>query len=214
MAAKHSPKNLSSFNCELTILQAKNIESPPKSDIFVRFYLSLSENSNCRLNTREIKSASNCFWNEKFSLECKGDEDSMTGLMEEASVVFELRQRTRRLSSVLGSSLLKKSKVLGRAEVPWRRVFEAPDMELEGWVDCDEQSGNKLLLPPSICVGVKVSYSRVPAGKMDRRRRRSDRVRRASEHELGCRDCQNLHHAHSCEDSYDSFAMAAALQAC
>ncbi|KAM7513633.1 hypothetical protein LguiA_003216 [Lonicera macranthoides] len=48
----------------------------------------------------------------------------------QGNAVFELRWRNN--TSILGR--IRGSRLLGRAEIPWKSVFESPDMKLEKWI--------------------------------------------------------------------------------
>ncbi|KAJ0096763.1 hypothetical protein Patl1_27238 [Pistacia atlantica] len=117
----HPPQYLSSLSCELRIIKAKNIEfnkSTSNGGFFVRYYLSTCNNKRIELNTKEISpSSGNLIWNESFSLECLGSEDSISNLKQQ-NVVFELRWR-RTTPSCLGKKC--KSQLLGKAEISWEK---------------------------------------------------------------------------------------------
>ncbi|PWA85355.1 C2 calcium/lipid-binding domain, CaLB [Artemisia annua] len=77
-------------------------------------YPSFGNNKRVRLESRKVSPNGSFSWNESFSSDCK--------------VVLELRWRRNT------SSVFRGSKLLGRAEVSWRGVFESPNMEMERWL--------------------------------------------------------------------------------
>ncbi|CAK9174953.1 unnamed protein product [Ilex paraguariensis] len=146
-------QNFSSLSCELRILRAKNTELKSTGHLFVRCYLSAGKKSRVQLNSREISSNSDLSWDELFSLDCFGTKDSMNMLMK-GSVVFELRWRnTAPLFGRIGGS-----QILGRAEIPWKSVSEAPEMEIEKWVTMVSKRRNvhEGFKPPAVKIAMKV----------------------------------------------------------
>ena len=196
-----APQLLSSLSCELRIIQAKNVEFKSKGSFFVRYYLSAGNNKGIRLNTREISSKSDLSWNESFSLDCFGNQDSMDNLKQE-SVVFELRWRNK--VPVLGK--IGGSQLLGRAEIPWKQVFESPNMEIENWVTMASTRRHVLegAKPPKLQVGMRIQVSAMV--EMEGRTQRKVNKR---EYECGC---INGHDYSTCGD-YEIFALTAALEA-
>ncbi|PON86130.1 C2 domain containing protein [Trema orientale] len=132
-----NPQIFSSLSLELKIIEAKNVESKTRGDLFVRCYLPSGGSKKRRIgvDTKEVPSKNDHVWNQSFSLECSGigHEGSMdlTKLSQE-SLVFELRWRNR--VPVLGTSGFGGSKLLGRAEIAWEEVIESPNMVLDKWV--------------------------------------------------------------------------------
>ncbi|KAM7261595.1 hypothetical protein ACFE04_020672 [Oxalis oulophora] len=189
---------LSSLTCELNIIQAKNLELKLKGSFFVRCYLSTNNNKSVKLNSQEIylNSNSNLIWNESFSLECLGSKESIKNLKDQA-VVFELRwrRRTRR-------SAFEKSKLVGRAEVPWKMVFELPNMEMEKWIMLEGSSSGEMK-PASLQVGLKVRVPQAMEKKMNsnKRRLKNNNWDECCDHYGGC----------SCKD-YEMFALVAAFE--
>lgn len=185
----------SSLKCELSIIRAKNIEFKSSGHLFVRCYLSAGNNTRVQLNTKEISSKSDLFWDEFFSLQCQGTEDAINSLRQ-GNVAFELRWRSTK--PILGR-LIGGSKILGRAEIPWKNVFESPNMEIETWVRMNSKNPclHQDVKPPSVQVKVKVG---VP--EMTNERRWDD--------SCGCKDggCQSLDYV-----DYDYFALGFALEA-
>ncbi|GLT43959.1 hypothetical protein SLA2020_178800 [Shorea laevis] len=187
---------LSSFSCEVRIIQAKNLELNSTGRLFVRYYLSAGRNKRVELNTREISSQSDHFWNETFCLECFGTEESLNDLKQQ-SVVFELRRRSA--VPVLGK--MGKSRILGRAEMPWKAVFESENMEMEKWVTMVAMNDRVLegVKPPSLEVAMKVG---APAmGELEQRKKLKNPD--------GC-ECKDGHEC--CFVDHDAFALAAALE--
>ncbi|KAJ6419437.1 hypothetical protein OIU84_029531 [Salix udensis] len=70
------------LSCEIEILQAKNVEFKSHGSLFVRYYLSTGNNKRAQLNSREISAKADLFWNESFSLQCSGTEDSINSLKQ------------------------------------------------------------------------------------------------------------------------------------
>ncbi|KAJ6775036.1 hypothetical protein OIU79_018256 [Salix purpurea] len=187
------------LSIEIEIFQAKNIEFRSHGSLFVRYYLSSGKNKRIQLNSREISSKSNLlFWNESFSLECLGTDDSINNLKQE-TVVFELRWRnTNPILAKIGGSQL-----LGRAEVPWKTVLESPNLEMEKWVMLVPKKGSVPddVKPPSVQIAMR---ARVPEmAEMAKKNRRNGRLKgRGCCKDSGCR----------CED-YNIFALVVALDA-
>ncbi|KAL7223462.1 hypothetical protein ACSBR1_024997 [Camellia fascicularis] len=204
-----APQNLSSFRCELRIIRAQNIELKSNGHLFVRCYLSAGKNNRVRLDSQEISSKSNLFWNESLSLECLGTQDSMERLMQ-GSVVFELRWRSTApfIGQIGGSHLL------GRAEIPWKTVSETPEMEIEKWAVVVPKSRRVYedIKPPAVQVAMKIIVPTVkealsvPVPVMPSRKRRNNR-RVTNSDECGCMDV-----GCNCAD-YDIFALITALDA-
>ncbi|CAL1399863.1 unnamed protein product [Linum trigynum] len=140
MAPTSSYDHEQQLSCEITIHQAKNVEEfmtinkssyKSKGDLFMRYYLSAGNNKRIQLDTKEIPSTSDhLLWNESVSLDCFGTQDSINSL-QTSSVVFELRWRSSKGSTILG---LGGSKLVGRAEHPWQSVMDASGMKIEKWV--------------------------------------------------------------------------------
>ncbi|ESR41426.1 hypothetical protein WN944_023686 [Citrus x changshan-huyou] len=199
-----APRNLSSLSCELRIIKAKNTEylKSTSGSLFVRYYLSAGNNKRIKLNSQEISSDSNLIWNESFSLECLGTEDSIKELKQQR-VVFELRWR-KSSANFLGKK--SKSQLLGRAEVQWNKVFESPNMEIENWVMMVPKINNRVcedVKPPSLQVAMKVGAPKMV--EMEKNIR-NDRLKKWDE--CGCANGK----ACNCSD-YEVFALMAALEA-
>lgn len=222
---KKKNMDTTSLRCELKIMRAKNIEFSKLSDqrhMFVRCYLPTgNHNRNVQVNSKEIISTNNSdlFWDDSFSLECSGAQEAMESL-KKGNVVFELRCRKK---SVLGNS---SSKLLGRAEIPWKTVFESPNMENETWVpmistekkkkNCLRRrrsviidDGDLIYKPPSIQVSMKII--RVLDDE-EEKRSINKRAKNIVKEECCCKDCNNIHGCHSFAD-FDVFAIGFALDA-
>uniref|UniRef100_A0A6N2LJ22 C2 domain-containing protein n=1 Tax=Salix viminalis TaxID=40686 RepID=A0A6N2LJ22_SALVM len=117
------------LSCEIEILQAKNVEFKSHGSLFVRYYLSTGNNKRAQLNSREISAKADLFWNESFSLQCSGNEDSINSLKQQ-TVVFELRWRST--NPILG-------KIAMRVRVPAMAEMEKTKRRngrLKRWDDC------------------------------------------------------------------------------
>ncbi|CAI9109445.1 OLC1v1009267C2 [Oldenlandia corymbosa var. corymbosa] len=228
MAASSSDQSLSSLNFEVNIIRAKNIDFNNKSsssgDLFVRCYLSSGNNNQrVQLNTKEIPSSPSSstfdhdlFWNECFSLECLGNERSISSLRQEGNVVFELRWR--RSNNASNGSFLGKfltggsnsSKVLGTAQIPWKNVFESTNIEIETWVPLISSKNHSKVInqdvkPPKLQVRMKVE---VPKKKIIETRRCEEKESPSSS-SCGCKDgcgCNGVDYI-----DYDFFGLGFAL---
>lgn len=194
--------------CKLHVLGAKNVRTKHKGSLFIRCYLSAGNNTRIQLNSREINTSSSknadfLFWDDDFSLECRGTEDFINQLKQE-NVIFELRLRkTTPLFGKMGAS----SQVLARGELPWKNVFEAPQMEVQTWV---VMTPNKLqeddAKPPALQIAMKVEVPAALSMEEVRKRRRSERLRQGDK--CGC--CRSGHGGcSSCVDSELLFVAAA-----
>ncbi|XP_044469125.1 uncharacterized protein LOC123198506 [Mangifera indica] len=206
----HPPQFVSSLSCELRIIRAKNIElnkSISNGGLFVRYYLYVGNNKRIQLNTQEISpSSGHLIWNESFSLECLGSEESISNLKQQ-TVVFELRWR-RTTPSFLGKKC--KSQLMGRGEIPWEKVLESPKMEVENWVvmaskqsDNNTRVCNEDVKPPSLQVAMKVEVPKLVEMK------RNEKLKKRDDHreECGCGDAGAFH----CVD-YELYALMGALE--
>ncbi|KAK2657248.1 hypothetical protein Ddye_010300 [Dipteronia dyeriana] len=235
MVASNDHQYLTSLSCEIGIIKAKNIKLKPNSSsttggVFVRYYLSGGNNKrSVQLNSQEISSSSSSksdddefmmIWNESFSLECVGTEECIKNLSQQ-SVVFELRWRPDTKASSLKYILGKKkskSRLLGRAEIPWKTVFESPNMEIQNWVVMVpkhkvnnsarvlDQDHVLKLAAPSLHVSMKtVIDNQVPKMVEKKKNKSSSWV-----DECGCSD-DHHHGGCNCAD-YEIFALVAALE--
>ena len=200
MGAHH---HLSTLCCELRIIRAKNIELKSTGHLFVRCYLYSGNQTRVTLNSQEISSKSNLFWNQTFKLDCFGTKDSIHMLNKENTVVFELQYR----SKVPLVGCLVGSQILGTAEIPWKAVFESPEMEIEKWVPMVLRNGRVHgdLKPPAVQIAMKVH---VPAMVEERGRRRESSLRKGDD-DCGCMEggaCCNF-------ADYDLFAVGVVLEA-
>ncbi|KAF8012200.1 hypothetical protein BT93_I0359 [Corymbia citriodora subsp. variegata] len=201
----------SSFSCEIRITEAKNMDLVhPMDTVFVRLYLSAGNSKQkIQLNTRELPSpsSSGSHWNESFSLECTGSEDSMKALRQE-SIIFELRTRSR--ASVL-SPIGRRSKLVGRAEIPWKTVLEFPGMEMETWARMAPPSRRRPsgdVKPPSVRIAMRLRFADT-ADVDGREKTREARLKKTGECE--CDGCDGL--SLCSREDYDVFALAAAFEA-
>ncbi|CAN1190674.1 hypothetical protein LINPERPRIM_LOCUS39994 [Linum perenne] len=170
--------------------------SKPHGHLFVRYYLS-SGNNKIQLQTREIPSGDHVVWNESFSLDCLGTQDSINDL-KSSSVVFELRWRpSSRSNIILGRA---SSKLVGRGEVTWRNVMESSGMEIEKWVVMCPKNSKRCdgVKPPSVKIGMRVVS--VPTSTK----------KKNENYECGCSRRHSGYH--SCGD-YDALALVAAFEA-
>ncbi|KAK3226092.1 hypothetical protein Dsin_005954 [Dipteronia sinensis] len=234
MVASNDNQYLSSLSCEVGIVKAKNIELKSNSSsttggVFVRYYLSGGNNKrSIKLNSQEISSSKSdddelmMIWNESFSLECVGTEESIKNLSQQ-SVVFELRWRPDIKASSLKYLLGKKkskSRLLGRAEIPWKTVFESQNMEIQNWVVMvPNKKGNNSsarvldqdhvlkLAAPSLQVSMTVVIDhQVPKMVEKKNNNKSS----SWVDECGCSD-DHHHGGCNCAD-YEIFALVAALE--
>ncbi|KAK7306013.1 hypothetical protein VNO77_43927 [Canavalia gladiata] len=194
-------QKLRSFSCELTIIQAQNVEPmKPMKNLFARLYLPAGNNKRIQLNTKKLSSVP--FWNESFSLDCSCPNQFLETLKLE-SLMLELRQ-SKALGKIWGS------RVVGRGEIPWKAIFESPNMEFKDWVKMDLVSGsdceNATFKAPEVHVEIKIRVA-LDMEKENRRRRLNNKW-----DECGCTHGHD-HHAWCSPEDYDIFALGAALEA-
>ena len=192
-------QELPSFSCELRIIQAQNVEFKSIGNLFVRLYLSAGNNKRIQLNSRKISPTTSApFWNESFSLDCFSTQHFLETLKKE-SVVLELRQG--KVTPVLGKIL--GSRLLCRAEIPWKTVLESPKKEFEKWIKMDlaSKSAWKGVKAPKLQVEMKVQAAEIE-------KRRSRNIKKWDQ--CGCRQG---HDDYCITQDYDIFAIAAALEA-
>ncbi|XP_043697553.1 uncharacterized protein LOC122648402 [Telopea speciosissima] len=202
-----------SLSCEVRIIEAKNLNFIRTGNLFVRCYLSTSNNEKIRLNCREIPTTSHPYWNDSISLECSATNDDKNCLEElkQQSVVFELRWRNN--SPIIGK--IGGSKVLGKAVISWKEVLESPELAIQKWVSTvssasrDVIEGLKPKPPPALHVGLKVRIPTSMAAEMVKRRKEVELQRWWNK--CGCRDgsCSKYY---NCGDD-ELFALAAAIEA-
>ena len=98
------------------------------------------------------------------------------------------------------------SQLLGRADIPWKQVFESPNMEIENWITMASTRRHVLegAKPPKLQVGMRIQVSAM----VEMERRTHGKVNER-EYECGCKDG---HDYSTCGD-YEIFALTAALEA-
>ncbi|KAK4343623.1 hypothetical protein RND71_036717 [Anisodus tanguticus] len=202
-------QNYSSLSCEIQIIRARNIEQISLGrSLFVRCYLSAGEDQRVQINSQEIPSKStDLFWDESFSLDCSGPQDSINNL-KQGSVVFELH--SRKVLPILGK--VGVSQIMGRAEIPWTSVFESPNMEIVEWAIMGKEKrclheDVKLM---AVQISMKVSVKETTKVK------KNDKSRRSSSWDKSCA-CMDYCGCNSSNifsaDDYEVFALGAALGA-
>ncbi|KAK2655772.1 hypothetical protein Ddye_008824 [Dipteronia dyeriana] len=216
MVASNAHQYLSSLSCEVGIIKAKNIELKSNSSstaggVFVRYYLSGGKNKrSIQLNSKEISSSS----------PSKSDDDELMMIWNES---FSL-DKASSLKNLLGKKK-SKSRLLGRAEIPWKTVFESPNLEIQNWVvmvqnnKINKNSARVLdqdhvnLAAPSLQVSMKVDdvdHQVLP--KMVEKKNNNKSSSRWVD-ECGCLDDHHHHGGCNC-DNYEIFALVAALESC
>ncbi|XP_009779194.2 uncharacterized protein LOC107778288 [Nicotiana tabacum] len=204
-------ENTQTISCEIQIIRGRNIEqsSLGKNNLFVRCYLPAGGNQRVQLNSQEISASkcdSNLFWDESFSLDCMGTQDSIS-MLKQGTVIFELR--SRKYIPVLGK-VIGSSQVLGRAEIPWKRVFESTEMEIEEWAifmatsKSDKRVHNEDVKPPAVKIAMKVKVKE--ATKVKKNCTSWDESC-ACKGYCGCNSNSSIFSA----DDYEIFALGAAL---
>ncbi|CAH2043417.1 unnamed protein product [Thlaspi arvense] len=196
-------KKVRSLKCQVTIVEARNVEikSQASSTLFVRFYLSAGHNRRIEVNTREICSKSdNLIWDQSFGLECQGNEAAVDELKQQR-VVFELRRK--KTASFLRKS--SRSEVLGRGEVSWESVFESPGMEVERFVVMGESKIPDFEDEKPVLLKIALKVQALEMEKMLITNKKEKRLEKLC---VCCssRDCGSC----SCLD-YEAFALACAL---
>ncbi|CAN4075669.1 unnamed protein product [Withania somnifera] len=196
-------ENTQDFSCEIQIIRARNIEKISclgKSNLFVRCYLPTGNNQRVKLNSQEISSKSDLFWDESFSLDCMGNQDSIY-MMKQGSVIFELR--SRKYLSIFGKNI-GGSQLLGRAEVPLERVFES----IEEWaiLMTTSKNINEDMKPPALKIAIKVNVNET------RKTKKNDKLRRSWDESCVCKGyCGCNSNSIFSTDDYEIFALGAAL---
>ncbi|PIN18934.1 hypothetical protein CDL12_08388 [Handroanthus impetiginosus] len=185
-----------SLSLELTIIRARNINLKSSKNLFIRCHLPAESKKRVKLDSQEISPKSNLVWNQTFSLDCLGNQDSIKWL-KQGNISFELRQRS-------SSSFFNGSKLLAGAEMPWKEVFESSNIELQKWVIMIPKKGCVYddIKPPAVEIAVKVQEfvkaiaegKKVNGGNWDERGNCMD---------SGCKSCVD----------YEYFAIEAALEA-
>lgn len=196
-------ENDSSLSCEIQIIRARNVERQSLgSNLFVRCYLSSGEDQRVQINSQDIpsKSADQLFWDESFSLDCSGTQDSINNL-KQGSVVVELHSR-KNILPILGGS-----KILGRAEIPWTSVFESTNMEIVEWAIMGKENTK----PMAVQIAMKVISVKetIQVKKNDSKLRRSSSWDKSS---CACMDYCGCNSSNIFSvDDYEVFALGAAL---
>ncbi|CAI9753164.1 unnamed protein product [Fraxinus pennsylvanica] len=190
----------SSISCEIRIIGAKNIDHKHQGEVFVRCYLSAGNNKRVQINTQQIPTKSDLIWNKTFSLDCSGSDEDSISLLKQESVVFELRWKST--APFIGR--INGSKLLGRAEIPWKNVILSQNKEIENWVVMipkDNKWVDEEAKPAAVQIGMKIQESALASIK----RRKNDR----KWEECGC--CMDG----KCSSwvDYDIFAIGAAFEA-
>ncbi|KAH0689337.1 hypothetical protein KY289_016695 [Solanum tuberosum] len=193
-------ENYSSLSCEIQIIRARNVLLG--GNLFVRCYLSSGEDQRVQINSQEItsKSADHLFWDESFSLDCSGTQDSINRL-KKGSVVFELHSRKNTILPILSGS-----KMLGRAEIPWRSVFESKNMEIVEWAIMDKEN----VKPMAVQIAMKVKSIK----ETIKVKKNIDSKLRRSSSSCACMDYCGCNSSNVFSvDDYEVFALGAALGA-
>ncbi|KAL7143986.1 hypothetical protein ABFS83_08G228100 [Erythranthe nasuta] len=186
----------SCLSCELKIIKAKNIDtnSTAKGNTTTRSSIKLeSMTSSPPLLMSDTTTVA---WNETFSLDCSGSKESIERLRHE-TLVLELRRR----SAAPFVGRLRGSKLVGKAEVPWRTflVDSAESTEIENWIP---------MLPENGGVNVVNYGDKLPAVQMAMKISRRTEKKKIS----GACGCVDGGYSNSCVD-YEFFAIEAALEA-
>ncbi|KAL7104392.1 hypothetical protein ACP275_08G241700 [Erythranthe tilingii] len=160
----------SCLSCELKIIKAKNIDkksaakgggvllfvlefefhrhpfkniSSAKASNVIRLHLRAlkleSMTSSPPLLTSDTTTTTTVAWNETFSLDCSGSKESIERLRQE-TLVLELRRR----STAPFVGRLRGSKLVGKAEIPWRTFLPADSTEsteIEKWIPMLPENG-------------------------------------------------------------------------
>ncbi|XP_055818523.1 uncharacterized protein LOC129887442 [Solanum dulcamara] len=200
-------QDFSSISCEIQIIRGRNIEqisSLGKSNLFVRCYLPTGNNNQrVKLNSQEISSKSDLFWDESFSLECMGNQDSIN-MMKQGTVIFELR--SRKYLPIFGKNI-GGSQLLGTVEIPWKRVFESTEMEIEEWeiFMATSKNVNEDVKPPAVKIAMKVKVNETT---------KVNKLRRSWDESCACKGyCGCNSNSIFSADDYEIFALGAALDA-
>ncbi|KAK1370980.1 Rabphilin-1 like [Heracleum sosnowskyi] len=140
------------FSCELKILRARNVEFNSTGSLFVRCYMSAGHKKIVRFQSKDV-SSSNMAWNQSISLDCSATKESMSNMLLEGTVTFELRSR----SGISCFGKTGKSRLVGKAEVPWKAVYESATLDIEKWVVMNpKRSLLDGVKPPAVQIGMRV----------------------------------------------------------
>ncbi|KAG8383514.1 hypothetical protein BUALT_Bualt04G0021400 [Buddleja alternifolia] len=118
------------------------------ADLILAQYVSISDNvwrcsefanknTRVKLDSEEISANSDLTWNQTFSLDCLGNDQNSIKWLKQETLIFELRSRST--APFIGR--ISGSKLIGRAEIPWKNVIEAEEMETEKWIFMIPQNG-------------------------------------------------------------------------
>ncbi|KAG5611537.1 hypothetical protein H5410_022818 [Solanum commersonii] len=196
--------DFSSISCEIEIIRARNIEQISalgKNNVFVRCYLpTRNNNQRVKLDTQEISSKSNLFWDESFSLDCMVTQDYIN-MMKQGTIIFELR--SRRYVPLLRKNI-GGSQLLGKVEIPWKRVFESREMEIEEWAIfmATSKNINEDVKPPAVKIGMKVKVNETT---------KINKLRRSWDESCACKGYCGCNSSIFSVDDYDIFALGVAL---
>ncbi|TMW81632.1 hypothetical protein EJD97_008592 [Solanum chilense] len=124
-----------------------------------------------------------------------GTQDSIN-MMKQGTIIFELRSRR-----YIGGS-----QVLGRFEIPWKRVFESTRMEIEEWAIFMPTSKNinEDVKPQEVKIGMKV--------KVNETITKINKLRRSWDESCACKGyCGCNSNSIFSADDCEIFALGAAL---
>ncbi|PON86134.1 C2 domain containing protein [Trema orientale] len=202
-----SPKSFSSLSLELKIIEATNIESKPRGNLYVRYYLPGGDKKKkVRFKTKEISTKNDLVWNQSFSLDCCGmghqGSIDITKLKQE-SLVFELRWRKR--VPLLGKFTFGGSELLGKAEIAWKEVIESPNMVLDKWVAIVNAGGGDRALEGVLKPAKLKVETRVVWKEEEILENRRVRMGRKKWDECGCKNGHHHCSTSSTCDHYDIF---------
>ncbi|KAK6150411.1 hypothetical protein DH2020_015343 [Rehmannia glutinosa] len=199
----------SSLSCELRIIKAKNTVTKSSETVFIRCYLFAGKNKSVKLDTQQISSSKSddhlITWDQTFSLDCLGNQQSIKWLKKE-TLILELR--SRKSTSFIGR--VQGSKLIGRADVPWRAFMDSMNAEIEKWVPIVPRNNGRVyddvIKLSAVQIGMKIEEC--DKGIIDMERKRIIISEERGDEWCGCRDggCK------SCVD-YEFYAIEAALEA-
>ncbi|CAN4106497.1 unnamed protein product [Withania somnifera] len=173
-------QDYSSLSCEIQIIRARNIEQ-------------ISSLGKSNLFVRCCLQA--------------GNNRRSVNMMKQGTVIFEIR--SRKYLSVFGKNI-GGSQLLGKAEIPWKRVFESTEMEIEEWtiLTAPSKNINEDVKPPAVKTAMKVKVKEATKVNKNNRLRKSWDESCACKGYCGC-NSSNIFSA----DDYEIFALGAALDA-
>ncbi|PWA85816.1 C2 calcium/lipid-binding domain, CaLB [Artemisia annua] len=193
-----SVKAISCLHFEFKIMAARNIKvTDSKGYMFIRYFLPAGNNRRVRLDSHKIAPNGNVSWNKSFSLDCVGIMQSMDKMIQEEKIAFELRWRSSTISMVKtiigGNGILGGSQLLGRAEMPWKSIFESPNMEVERWLVMT--SKKHAVKAPSIHLYMKIQVNPSEVVMKESRTKNADVLKNNWDESCGCS------HGHCCQTS-------------